>query len=70
MRTLWNQTTAARVIGLLALFSAGAANAAVLHPIIEIETGYFFGASENGNWIKAFRRRNPSATKLLTRFTA
>jgi hypothetical protein len=38
---------------LLALFSAGAANAAVLHPIIEIETGYFFGASENGNWIKA-----------------
>jgi len=38
---------------LLALFSAGAASAAVLHPIIEIETGYFFGASENGKWIKA-----------------
>ena len=27
--------------------------AAGLHPIIEIETGYFFGASENGEWIKA-----------------
>jgi hypothetical protein len=28
---------------------------ASLHPIIEIETGYFFGASENGKWIKAER---------------
>ena len=24
-----------------------------MHPIIEIETGYFFGGSENGKWIKA-----------------
>ena len=26
--------------------------AADLHPIIEIGTGYFFGASENGKWVK------------------
>ena len=30
-----------------------AATAADLRPIIEIETGYFFGGSENGKWIKA-----------------
>ena len=29
-----------------------AASAGDLHPIVEIETGYFFGASEGGNWIK------------------
>ena len=28
-------------------------SAADLHAIIEIETGYFFGASEKGKWIKA-----------------
>jgi hypothetical protein len=31
------------------------ARAAALHPLIEIETGYFFGASENGKWINAER---------------
>ena len=41
------------VIGFLLLLSAGTASAADLHPIIEIETGYFFGGSENGKWIKA-----------------
>jgi hypothetical protein len=30
-----------------------AATAGDLRPIIEIETGYFFGGSENGKWIKA-----------------
>ena len=35
------------------MFSATSASAANLHPIIEIDTGYFFGASENGKWIKA-----------------
>jgi hypothetical protein len=29
------------------------AKAVDLHPIIEIETGYFFGASAKGKWIKA-----------------
>jgi len=33
--------------------SAGTVRAADLHPIVEIETGYFFGGSENGKWIKA-----------------
>lgn len=29
------------------------ARAADLHPIVEVKTGYFFGAVENGKWIKA-----------------
>jgi hypothetical protein len=41
------------VIGFLVSLSAGTASAADLHPIIEIETGYFCGGSENGKWIKA-----------------
>jgi hypothetical protein len=47
-----NLKTAARVLALFAVFSA-AVSAAELHPIIEIDTGYFFGASEAGKWIKA-----------------
>jgi hypothetical protein len=35
------------------LLISAAAPAADLYPIIEIETGYFFGGSENGKWIKA-----------------
>src|SRR5262245_52346750 len=31
------------------------ASAADLHPIIELETGYCFGGSENGKWIKPDR---------------
>lgn len=27
--------------------------AAELHPIVEVQTGYFFGATQNGKWIKA-----------------
>jgi hypothetical protein len=41
------------VVGPLAPLNAGTVSAADLHPIIEIETGYFFGGSENGKWIKA-----------------
>ena len=45
--------TAALVFGFLAPMSAGIVSATDLHPIIEIDTGYFFGASENGKWVKA-----------------
>lgn len=48
-----NLKTAAVLFGFLAPLSAGTRSAAEPHPIIEIETGYFFGASENGKWIKA-----------------
>ena len=37
---------AAVVFGFLAPMRAGIVGATDLHPIIEIETGYFFGASE------------------------
>ena len=35
-----------------------------LHPIVEVETGYFFGASENGKWIAAEKaaKRVPAET--------
>ena len=48
-----NLKIAAVVFAFLAPLKAGTVTAADLHPIIEIETGYFFGGSENGQWIKA-----------------
>src|SRR4051812_28036184 len=60
-----NLKTAAVVFRFLALLSAGTASAADLHPIIAIETGYFFGGSENGRWIKAV-----AATKSTGKKTA
>ena len=47
-----NFNTVTVVVGFLASLSAGIIGAADLHPIIEIETGYFFGASKNGKWVK------------------
>jgi hypothetical protein len=49
------------ILGLL-LISA-AASAADLHPIVEMETGYFFGGSENGKWIKADQAAKSTAKK-------
>jgi hypothetical protein len=43
----------AALIALVAIFSFGLARAADLHPIVEIETGYLFGGSASGKWIKA-----------------
>jgi len=51
------------VFAFLAPLNAGTASAADLHPIIEIETGYFFGASENGKWIKADQAAKSVANK-------
>jgi len=47
-----NLKTAAAVFGFIAPLNFGLASAADMHPIIEIATGYFFGASDNGKWIK------------------
>jgi hypothetical protein len=58
-----NLKTATVVFGFLAALSAGTVGAADLHPIIEIETGYFFGASENGKWIKADRAAKSTGKK-------
>jgi hypothetical protein len=35
------------------VFSASVAAAGNLHPIVEVESGYFFGATRNGKWIEA-----------------
>jgi hypothetical protein len=44
---------AAGLSSLLALLESVTVSAADVHPVIEIETGYFFGASEKGNWVEA-----------------
>ena len=48
-----NIKTAALLFGFLAPLSTAIVSAADLRPIIEVERGYFFGASEKGNWVKA-----------------
>ncbi len=41
------------VVGLAALLiCAGASPAAELHPIVDVESGYLFGATANGKWMK------------------
>jgi hypothetical protein len=49
------------VLGVLLISTV--APAADLHPIIEIKTGYFFGGSENGKWIKADQAAKSLANK-------
>jgi hypothetical protein len=58
-----NLKTAAVVFGFLAPLRAGTGSATEPHPIIEIETGYFFGASENGKWVKADEAAKSTAKK-------
>src|SRR5262249_25672315 len=40
------------------LTCAGASVAADLHPIVEVQSGYFFGALSDGKWIKADEAAN------------
>src|SRR5262245_10572350 len=47
------KTAAVVVFASLGPLSGATVGAADLQPIIEIETGYFFGGTENGKWIKA-----------------
>ena len=39
--------------GLSALLICAAARAGELHPIVEVQTGYLFGATADGKWVKA-----------------
>jgi hypothetical protein len=48
-----NLKTVAVVFGFLAPLSAGTVSAADLHPIVEVQNGYLFGATKNGKWVKA-----------------
>ena len=49
------KTTVAKTLVAIAalLQSAVASPAADLHPIVEVESGYLFGAISDGKWIKA-----------------
>jgi hypothetical protein len=49
-----NATLEKTFAGLVALLiCTGASPAAGLHPIVEVQSGYLFGASADGKWIKA-----------------
>jgi len=56
-------TAAALLFAFLAPLSVETISAADLHPIVEIETGYFFGGSENGKWIKPDQAAKSVANK-------
>src|SRR6476646_171267 len=49
------KTTVERSLVIVAalLMCAGAATAAELHPIVEVQSGYLFGAIKDGKWVKA-----------------
>ena len=49
------KTTVGRTLVVVAalLMCAGASPATDLHPIVEVESGFLFGAISNGKWIKA-----------------
>jgi len=49
------------VIAIFAFWMVGRAAAADLHPIIQVQNGYLFGATSDGKWIKA-----EQAAKTLT----
>lgn len=49
------------ITALGALLICAAAKAAELHPIVEVKSGYLFGATSDGKWIKA-----EEAAKALT----
>ena len=65
-----NITTAAVLSSFLALLEAATVSAADVHAIIEIETGYFFGGSENGKWIKPDKAAKSIGKKTSYRFMA
>ena len=41
------------ITALGALLISGAAPAAELHPIVEVQGGYLFGATTNNKWVKS-----------------
>jgi hypothetical protein len=54
------KTTVGRTLVIVAalLINTGASPAADLHPIVEVQTGYLFGAISDGKWIKADETAN------------
>src|ERR1700730_2022365 len=50
-----------------AISLARAANSADLHPIVEVQTGYLFGAVANGKWIKAVATAKQLADEMTYR---
>lgn len=57
------KTATAVLFGFLAPLSAATLPAGDVHPIIEMETGYFFGGSRGGKWIKADRAAKSAGKK-------
>ena len=65
-RSIDMKTTVERTLVVVAalLMCAGVSPATDLHPIVEVESGFLFGAISDGKWIKAGR-----TAKLLTQKT-
>src|SRR5262245_24658043 len=65
-RSIDVKTTVERILVVVTalLMCAGASAAADLHPIVEVESGYLFGAISDGKWVKA-----DETAKLLTQKT-
>jgi hypothetical protein len=59
------KTGAAVLFVFLSPLSAATLSAADVHPIIEIETGYFFGGSENGKWAKPEKAAKSTRKKTI-----
>ena len=53
------KTTIERTLVVVAaLLAVGVSPAADLHPIVEVQSGYLFGAISDGKWIKADETAN------------
>ena len=54
-RSIKLKTTVEKTLVIVVAFlvCAGASAAAELHPIVEVQSGYLFGATKDGKWVKA-----------------
>jgi len=55
------------IVRLFAVWIFSTASAAELHPIVEVESGYFFGASKEGKWIKSEQAKSSIADDVKYR---
>ena len=59
-----NLKATAPLLFVLAVCGRVIADPTEVHPIIEMDTGYFFGGSVNGKWIKADQAARSVAAKI------
>ena len=57
------------ITALAALLICAAVPAAELHPIVEVQSGYLFGATADGKWIKSDEAAKDIRIKGRTKYT-